>query len=275
MESSITQGTLITSIRSEKYDGINCFGIVITARCDLANNKIQKIFYLEAIELEKWILSKSGFDNVINSLLKSISSDIEKNMSENGLEWNEAKNFSVDEFAKIIDEGLDGECAKKKNQIKNNFKKYKKYTNSIIASDEKKIILQEQIKTVKNAMVSIANGQNSYYVYIPPEAIDNNVKYGLIVDLQQLDYFDMDLIKDLSECSIDIKNRDLDEEKIKEYDKRFFLSVLPGYSIALCNMKSPWIEYLMQHFSNLFARIGVNNPSKEDISEIIDNILND
>lgn len=274
MENSITQGTLITSIRSEKYCGINCFGIVITARCDLANNKIQKIFYLEAIELEKWILSKSGFDNMINNTLKNVSNALEKNMSDNGLEWDVAKNFSMDEFAKIVDEGLESNANQKKNKMKNDFKKYKNYINSSISTDEKKLILQEQIKDVKSAMINIANGQNSYYVYIPPEAIDNNVQYGIVVDLQQLDYFDMDIMKDLSECSIDIKNRDLNKEKIELYDKRFFLSDSPGYSIALCNMKSPWIEYLMQHFSNLFARIGVDNPSKEDISAIIDSILN-
>ena len=35
----ITQGTLISAVRSEKYSGINCYAIVINARCDLAQNK--------------------------------------------------------------------------------------------------------------------------------------------------------------------------------------------------------------------------------------------
>ena len=41
--SSITQGTVVSGIRSKKYDRINCYAIVINARCDLAQNKANKI----------------------------------------------------------------------------------------------------------------------------------------------------------------------------------------------------------------------------------------
>lgn len=43
---SLTQGTIITGVRSDKYSNIRCNGVVISARCDLANCKISKIYYL-------------------------------------------------------------------------------------------------------------------------------------------------------------------------------------------------------------------------------------
>ena len=44
MRSNLTQGTVITSIRSQKYKNQSCYGIIISARCDIANNKISKIY---------------------------------------------------------------------------------------------------------------------------------------------------------------------------------------------------------------------------------------
>ena len=41
---SLTQGTIITGVRSDKYSNIRCNGVVISARCDLANCKISKIY---------------------------------------------------------------------------------------------------------------------------------------------------------------------------------------------------------------------------------------
>ena len=38
---AFTQGTIIEDIRSKKYPALKCKGIVISARCDLAQEKIK------------------------------------------------------------------------------------------------------------------------------------------------------------------------------------------------------------------------------------------
>ncbi|MGN0181142.1 MAG: hypothetical protein ACI4DP_01820 [Candidatus Ornithomonoglobus sp.] len=269
MYDQITQGTVITSIRSVKYSGINCFGIVISARCDLANDKLQKVFYLAAIDFGEWILSKSGFKSVSRSSLNNISSSLKDTMERNGLDWDTIKSFSLCEFNTVID----SEIHKKKDDIKKKFEKYKKYSDNNISFDERKDFLRENKKDVINFVTNVVNGQNSHYVYIPSEAISMEIKDGLMIDLQELDYFNIDEIRALNNCSIDVENKDLTNEQKTEYNKKFFIYDSPGYSIPLCDIKSPWIEYLMQHFSNLFARIGVHNPSKENVEEIINRIL--
>ncbi len=46
---SLTQGTVFSGLRSNKYSGENCYGVVITAQCDLANKKVDKVFFLTAL----------------------------------------------------------------------------------------------------------------------------------------------------------------------------------------------------------------------------------
>ena len=36
-------------------------------------------------------------------------------------------------------------------------------------------------------------------------------------------------------------------------------------------IKSPWCEHLMQHFSNCFSRIGLDNPTDDDYKKLIEN----
>ena len=63
---SLTQGTIITGVRSDKYSNIRCNGVVISARCDLANCKISKIYYLIAVPSDDWLLSDEGFNIVLS-----------------------------------------------------------------------------------------------------------------------------------------------------------------------------------------------------------------
>ena len=65
----LDQGTIITRIRSEKYPGIKCFGILITASCDIANKKVQKYYYVTALNAKEWLTSEPGFREVFGSYI--------------------------------------------------------------------------------------------------------------------------------------------------------------------------------------------------------------
>ena len=45
----INQGTVLYGMRSEKYPEKMCYAVIISARCDIANNKITKLYYLIAV----------------------------------------------------------------------------------------------------------------------------------------------------------------------------------------------------------------------------------
>ena len=103
MDKILTQGTVISSLRSKKYFGEECFAVIITARCDLANNKVGKVFFLEALPLDEWVLSQSGMQYVLIGSCKNIVDEIEKLFTNYGLDWETIRTFSLDEFNTVVD----------------------------------------------------------------------------------------------------------------------------------------------------------------------------
>ena len=51
----MTQGTLFSGAVAADYDGCGTYGIVITARCDIAHDKVQMHNYLPVVALDDWL----------------------------------------------------------------------------------------------------------------------------------------------------------------------------------------------------------------------------
>lgn len=96
---SLTQGTIITGVRSDKYSNIRCNGVVISARCDLANCKISKIYYLIAVPSDDWLLSDEGFNIVLSQRQNDLEDKLQTKLGGSGLDWSTLKSFSVEEFS--------------------------------------------------------------------------------------------------------------------------------------------------------------------------------
>lgn len=267
----MTQGAVITAIRSKKYFDCNCFGIVISARCDIANNKISKVFYLEAIPLGEWVFSNEGFILLIDKKINSIINQLNNICRSNGLEWDSISLFSEEEFKLVIEK----EVKSKKNRDKalKLFEEYHYFENKPLDKNEKRKLLLSEEKNIKEYVSNISNGKYTHLTYIPQKAFTEFILDGVIIDLQELDYLDIETVEDLEDFVIDVENSKLSVDKKEKYNKKFVLDGQSGYSIIYGEIKSPWIEYLMQRFSNVFTRIGVDNPSKNDFDEIIDRIL--
>lgn len=95
---SLTQGTIITGVRSDKYSNIRCNGVVISARCDLANCKISKIYYLIAVPSDDWLLSDEGFNIVLSQRQNDLEDKLQTKLGGSGLDWSTLKSFSVEEI---------------------------------------------------------------------------------------------------------------------------------------------------------------------------------
>ena len=268
----LTQGSIVTAIRSNKYHDFPCYGVIISARCDIANKKIEKIYYLEALELKKWIFSNVCFFTTMSKRTKTLINALKKFCEENNLVWDVVKNFSSEEFNKVVDSEIKG---KRIVPFKDSFQEYKKYTNDELTIEQKKEIYDHNINSLCTLVSEIVAGKYMHFTYIPKSGLTSDFPNGIVVDLQELDYFDFETSIDLEQCNIDDKNLSLSAEKRNEYSKKFILDKDPGYSVELCKIESPWIEYLMQRFSNAFIRIGVDFPSKDETKDMINVILNE
>ncbi len=262
----ITQGTMVYGVRTAKYPEIVAYGIVISARCDLAQKKINRIFYLSGINLYEWIQSPVG---IAEAILPNVTNKVASLLKNELLEWEVLRDYTEDEFAQVIK----CEVTKKPEKIIDAYKKYKHYSSKDLSKAECLQIIKDEENTVTDYITKLVNGQNSHYIFVPDSAleIDKNDPLresgGLIIDLQDLDYWTL-------EDAMSLMNYEIDEKILqpaeKEYfDSRFFVLNGDGYALPLHPIKSPWIEYIMQRFSNCFTRIGVDNPNKEKVASLI------
>jgi hypothetical protein len=270
---SLTQGTIITGVRSDKYSNIRCNGVVISARCDLANCKISKIYYLIAVPSDDWLLSDEGFNIVLSQRQNDLEDKLQTKLGGSGLDWSTLKSFSVEEFSTVIHDQEVG-LKKDTDKVLEVFRTFKNYTSKYLELGDKKAILQNESKSVASSLLKIANGQMMHYIYVPENAYikDGSIDRGLIIDLQELEYISIRDAERLVNCEIDIQSKDLSEVDKQRYNNCFFLMDWPGYAMAEYDIASPWTEYIMQRFSNAFIRIGVDGPQKEDVQSMVSRV---
>ena len=270
---SLTQGTIITGVRSDKYSNIRCNGVVISARCDLANCKISKIYYLIAVPSDDWLLSDEGFNIVLSQRQNDLEDKLQTKLGGSGLDWSTLKSFSVEEFSTVIHDQEVG-LKKDTDKVLEVFRTFKNYTSKYLELGDKKAILQNESKSVASSLLKIANGQMMHYIYVPENAYikDGSIDRGLIIDLQELEYISIRDAERLVNCEIDIQSKDLSEVDKQRYNNCFFLMDWPGYAMAEYDIASPWTEYIMQRFSNEFIRIGVDGPQKEDVQSMVSRV---
>lgn len=270
---SLTQGTIITGVRSDKYSNIRRNGVVISARCDLANCKISKIYYLIAVPSDDWLLSDEGFNIVLSQRQNDLEDKLQTKLGGSGLDWSTLKSFSVEEFSTVIHDQEVG-LKKDTDKVLEVFRTFKNYTSKYLELGDKKAILQNESKSVASSLLKIANGQMMHYIYVPENAYikDGSIDRGLIIDLQELEYISIRDAERLVNCEIDIQSKDLSEVDKQRYNNCFFLMDWPGYAMAEYDIASPWTEYIMQRFSNAFIRIGVDGPQKEDVQSMVSRV---
>ena len=270
---SLTQGTIITGVRSDKYSNIRCNGVVISARCDLANCKISKIYYLIAVPSDDWLLSDEGFNIVLSQRQNDLEDKLQTKLGGSGLDWSTLKSFSVEEFSTVIHDQEVG-LKKDTDKVLEVFRTFKNYTSKYLELGDKKAILQNESKSVASSLLKIANGQMMHYIYVPENAYikDGSIDRGLIINLQELEYISIRDAERLVNCEIDIQSKDLSEVDKQRYNNCFFLMDWPGYAMAEYDIASPWTEYIMQRFSNAFIRIGVDGPQKEDVQSMVSRV---
>lgn len=305
MKEKIDQGTVIFGIRSEKYPSSPCYGIIITARCDIAQGKVPKYYFLEAVDATSWFCSKHGYEQVYYNSIKAKKSNVCTKSQELELDGVTLLSKSREEIQLILNDKRQQVSGHKKNLSKIDAleKSIDQYMQvALTESDDNH--RKQGIKTNSNAAVdyikNIDLGKLHHYHFIPQAAYleNNKVKSkGLIVDFLEIRslsledakkitvplssnnhnesgiyYSDLPTLPDLEELT-GRKSIGRYIEKLTEYSrlkKNYWLEKSTDFVAIEGTIKSPWCEHLMQHFSNSFVRIGLDNPTDADYKALIE-----
>lgn len=273
MSDRFTQGTIIEYIRSTKYPNIKCQGIIITARCDLAQEKIREFHCLSAMNIDKWIYEVL-FENVVKEKEKNILGNIRKYCEKKSMDFLTLCEIDKNKGMEIL---LNSASSKEKKNIQNIVEEWKeilRLLQSKISDNDKRKFLKANKKIFESKLKALYNSSFPKFAFIPEKAYgcgQSNVQ-GLVVDLQDVIKFDINVEKPILAYEYDYRV-EKDERKRKNINKSFFFNSDSDYVIAENRVLSPWIEYVLQMFANSFTRIGVDNAMIYEIHDFCEKIL--
>lgn len=267
MRAELTQGSIIAEIRSNKYDKLRCKGIVISARCDFAHDKISHFHYLSAMVIEDWIYEVL-FYVLVEECIKNEKKIIRESAEKLNLDFQTLEEFGYEKMKEVFTNRARG---KELTQILNRCDQCVQLETMRTQKDKgkkKSFLNQTCKKSLCSKIDKLICGTFPKYAFIPEKGYldSDSLVHGLVVDLQDIYQMDMRFKEGLINSEYDYQI--VNDSKLKqELNKFFFFENNDDFIILEGRVKSPWIEYILQMFANSFTRIGVDNASKDEISQ--------
>lgn len=270
----ITQGSILNNVRVAQFPGVSFLGIIVTARCDIANCKVPKFHYLTAATIKDWIRT----EGLLLAIQKYYDSEIKQILQE----WKNLPNhqemiyYSLDKIKESISDAcvIEGYtekslCAKKKKTIER-LESLRKFTkNTLTESDADEFLKIERIhKQTMNILEEVIGEKRQHYCFLPHQGYNEvspenpNREYdGIIINLLDINVLDYPTAEKIESQDLDFDK--LTSEQIEKYNKMFFLTKSHDIIYPETIIRSPYLEWVMQKFSNAFIRIGVDYPDKD------------
>lgn len=241
---AITQGSIFNCAYNELYEDEEILGLIITARCDIHNDKVRTYSYLPVIPFYLW-RERELVPIIKRRKVKVIENEIEQALESCGLSRNTLSIYGTQRSIEVI-------SSDKSKKNRNLIDKIETY--SALRSD----------KSYKSMYSKFSKDLLQYV----KEVIENKV----------LDYYFIDDVPVYGPCVINLRNvSHLDSVVASQISKGIEFDALQsgqglrsintnqpgGIAYLVGSIRSPYIELIMQRFADLFTRIGVDDPHSE------------
>lgn len=255
INSDLTQGSVFYRAYAEDYSDFINYGLVITARCDISQEKAPIYSYLPLISFDNWFLGE--FTKVLyNKVNKSVYKNLISAFSQIGGSELLLETYGLDVLEKrFSDEG-------KKAQRENFFKKVQEYKLlQRLLSDEIEV---KEVKSIINSSKLFLSESEK----IVDDLISQNLAGYYFIDDITNDGAHVLKLRDVyhikSSYALELKNG----TRLPNVD---YGEDQNEVSFTVGEIKSPYIEHILQKFTNIFSRIGIDDPDKCMIKELIGN----
>lgn len=270
------QGDIIFGVKSEKYPEFSCYGVVVSASCDIANSKVGKIYYLTALPFEQWILTERGFKRVFGSIVKNKEKAIVDRLKGIECSWKVLQRFEYEDIKTVIESLVSK--GKKRNEIMNSVRQLFDIKEKENAVEGRKDLLHDDTfrKVAINFLKDAEKGTYEHLYFLPKSEIANcdNEMSDLVIDLQEIDYLTLTDYKDIHASGIDyLLLSECKDDKRLLWQKKFWLKSDMDYVYTNGQVQSPRREHLIQRFAHVFNRIGIDYLSEEQYEGIVHKML--
>ncbi|NJT87979.1 hypothetical protein HCW92_22695 [Escherichia coli] len=248
----LTQGTIFNCAYNSSYPDDETLGLIITARCDISNkDKVSFYNYIPAIPFNIW-KEKELLPVLKKKTYKDLRSKYLTLLREGGFSESNLKTYGYERIIDIIKNKASlPKCKLQSLQTQHEkiecFEKKQPYAK----------LLSYFNKEIEKCLTDIIENKNADYFFI-----DYITGYGpAIVNLREI--YELNI-------STALKIPDGIELNIEKTYPGLNTSIENQFCSIVGHLRSPFIELLMQRFSNNFVRIGVDNHDHKLLTNIME-----
>ncbi|WAH51800.1 hypothetical protein LMA04_17100 [Pseudescherichia vulneris] len=251
-DKSLTQGTIFNCAYCASYPNNETLGLVITARCDIANKDKVKFFnFIPAIPFEIW-KDKELLPLIKKKVFKNLESQYFELLAKAGFSKLNIETYGFDRIYNIIVEKK--QLSPKEITRLNNLKEK---INCIEQNSSYSQLVKYFRDEISKILSDIIENKNSDYFFIDGITGYNSV----IVNLREI--YDLDI-------STARKIPDGIELDDGEIHLGLNLNIPNKFCSIVGQLRSPFTELLIQRFANNFVRVGVANHHMALLNNIMD-----
>jgi hypothetical protein len=256
---ALDQGMIFTCAVAEGYHGCEVFGIMITARCDIAHEKVPHYNYLPIVRLRDWVdrdLTTIACHRAKSQELGAARDLLERRNLNPSILLSQDPKSIADQFFPATDASKESRKARTKlNEASLRLETVEQVEihgfNSKVHSD----FLTTYSKLVRSLIIECARHRLTGYYFIPSLDSESRDDSGYVVLLRETQYLPPALTtlmaKGLADTEFEILcGRHPDLAGKLAFD-------LEDFCYPLGKLRSPEIEHLLQEFAYLFSRVGV------------------
>lgn len=239
VKGQVTQGSVFSGLESSF--GNRCYGIVITARCDIEHAKLSKIVTLPVYRLDEWMVLY-GNEEIFEKSKVDIANQLDTLLIKYGLSYETFRVFGSSEVLKK----LEAKSAKKQD-----LEKYANFTSFFNDRDFSSGIKALSDNRTKYFDALVSHSKSSAYFI---EGLLGDNTEGFVIDLGEPISLQFRVINDLDKG---LHYQKYNRKKETTYKN---LHLNEGESaIFHSTLLSPYIEHLLQRFSQFYSRIGTDD----------------
>jgi hypothetical protein len=258
----ITQGTIFNCAVADRYSSAKAYGLAITARCDIANDKFPVLNYLPVVSLFDW-MHCDGLEILLANGKKAANGSFENILKQADVAPSVLIAIPRQEVVASFFDGESAKAAHKK--LSTRAHELADLLDRLDAIDLNKVddrnwllgrFKKEGSTLVKDLMT---NKVPSFY-YLP-SVTDQNEGEGYVVLLRESAFLPRNVAKQVADG--------VDKPSVPQLLLEAHLSFKhDDFAMPVGRIPSPQIEHILQTFSYMFGRIGLDDYDPEFIAGV-------
>lgn len=256
----ITQGTIFTCAQANSYPDREVQGFVITARCDIDQDKFPILNYLPVVTLNDWI-EVDGYNILFSRAIAETSAQLLSILDGNLIPRSLLNSQS---FKEIADAFFVEPFGNK--DLRSSAKRFHElvekhaHLSAIEAKRDVKGLYELAGKLASSMLRELVLHKLSGHYFLP-RAASGGADSGFVILLREVQNLPREIAIAIA--------RGLDKDEAAAFGSIPSLSFsIENFAMPVGQLTSPAVEHVLQTFASLFGRIGLEDHEKEYIETI-------